>query len=191
MKIYLSRHGQSIYNTKNLLGGNSGLSNEGIKYSLNLYNYFKNKKINNINLITSDLIRTKITAQYFPEINYSLSCLNEINAGIFEDKTEQFIKENYPNVYSERKKDKFNFIYPNGESYKMLQKRVLKVLNFLEKDKINIIICHKAVLRIIYGYFMNISPNDIPHIDIPLHTLLYIYINENNVIKNDIIHISD
>lgn len=191
MKIYISRHGQSIYNTKNLLGGNSGLSNEGIKYSLNLYNYFKNNKINNINLITSELVRTKMTAQYFSKINNSLSCLNEINAGIFEDKTEPFIKKNYPEVYNARKKDKFNYVYPNGESYKMLQKRVLKVLNFLEKDKVNIIICHKAVLRIIYGYFMNISSDDIPHIDIPLHTLFYLEINENNVIKNDIIHIND
>ena len=31
--------------------------------------------------------------------------------------------ENYPNEYKKRKKDKFNYIYPKGESYKILQSR--------------------------------------------------------------------
>ena len=34
--VYLTRHGQSIYNTENRIGGNSGLSDKGVTYSKKL-----------------------------------------------------------------------------------------------------------------------------------------------------------
>jgi 6-phosphofructo-2-kinase/fructose-2,6-biphosphatase len=45
MKLYLSRHGESEYNQKKLLGGNSGLSTRGIKYSSQLFNFINKVSI--------------------------------------------------------------------------------------------------------------------------------------------------
>lgn len=184
MIIYLTRHGESIFNTKKLLGGDSGLSEKGIEYSQKLFEFFKND-LKNLNVYTSTLVRTKQTAQHFPEINNSFNFLDEINAGIFDGKTYDFVKKNFQDEYEKRKKDKFNYIYPNGESYKMLQKRVLKIIPYLKEDKINIIICHNAVLRVIYSYFNNIPNDKMPHLNIPLHTLFYLKTNGKEIIEKN------
>ncbi len=184
MIIYLTRHGESLYNTKKLLGGNSGLSEKGKIYSKKLFEYFQND-LDQLNIITSNLIRTKQTGQYF-KINNSFNFLDEINAGIFDGKTYKYVKENYPDEYKKRKEDKYNYIYPEGESYKQLQKRVLKVIAYLKKDKINLIICHNAVLRVLYAYFNKINNNDLPHLEIPLHTLYKFKIDKNNININSI-----
>ena len=68
MIIYLTRHGQSIYNVKKLLGGDSGLSDLGVKYSEKLFNFFKDTDPDKINLITSNMIRTKLTANFFQKL---------------------------------------------------------------------------------------------------------------------------
>tara|TARA_B110000908_G_C10235353_1_gene442994 strand:- start:1293 stop:1877 length:585 start_codon:yes stop_codon:yes gene_type:complete len=189
MIVYLTRHGQSIYNVKKLLGGDSGLSDLGVKYSEELFNFFKDTDPDKINLITSNMIRTKLTAKFFPKINYSFSFINEINAGIFEKMSTNHTMINNPEEYNKRKKDKFNYVYPKGESYKMLQKRALQVLDYLKEDKINIIICHNAVLRVIYSYFNNIPNDQMPHLDIPLHTLFYLKTNGRTIIEKNKIKI--
>ena len=188
MIIYLTRHGESIFNVKKLLGGNSGLSPKGLSYSVKLFEYFKeNNMIANLNLMTSNMLRTKMTAQHFPKITNSFNFINEINAGIFDSKSAEYIKNNNVNEYQQRKKDKFNYIYPQGESYKMLQNRVLKILNYLEGDKINLVVCHNAVLRVIYSYFNKISDDRMPHLEIPLHTLFYLKVENGQVVESNII----
>ena len=187
MLIYLTRHGESIYNTKELLGGDSGLSVKGELYSNKLYEYFKND-INNLNLLTSNLVRTKQTASKFTKINYSLSCLDEIDAGIFDSKTYLYVKNNYPDEYLRRKNDKFNYVYPEGESYKKLKERVLNSLEYFNENKINLVICHNAVLRVLFSHFNNIPDQNMPHLEIPLHTLFKIEISDNNI-KTDSIRL--
>lgn len=173
--IYLSRHGESVYNTQDRLGGNSEITSLGENYAKELYQFIKlNEDIDNLNIYTSELIRTKQTAKYFKN-KTSLKFLNEINAGIFEDKTYGFVKENYILEHNSRNKDKFNYKYPNGESYKNLQDRVLHIFSYINKNLIenknSLIICHNAVVRLIYGKLLNIPNDKIPYINIPLHTL--------------------
>lgn len=175
--VYLTRHGQSVYNTENKIGGNSGLSDYGQTYSKKLYEYMcKYEGINSLKVYTSELVRTKQTGQYFPDENKNIfGFLNEINAGDFENYTYDDIKKSNRIEYEKRKEDKFNYRYPNGESYKDLQDRVLSILKYIHQDFFNndlgLVICHNAVLRIIYGTLMNIPNDEIPYIDIPLHTL--------------------
>ena len=35
-----------------------------------------------------------------------------------------------------------------------------------------LVIAHNAVIRCLYGYFTDKEPEECPHIDIPLHTLI-------------------
>ena len=39
-KIYISRHGESFFNIQNKIGGDPDITENGIKYSKKLFNYF-------------------------------------------------------------------------------------------------------------------------------------------------------
>lgn len=173
--IFITRHGQSQNNVRNIIGGDCDITNSGKEYSRLLYGYFEEKDLlQNIKIYTSQLKRTQQTAKHFENKNKKkFSFLNEINGGVFENKTYQYVKENFKDEYNKRNLDKFNYRYPQGESYFDLQKRVMLIFNELSKnsDNINLIVCHNAVLRVIYGTLLGISNERIPHIEIPLHSL--------------------
>ena len=48
-----------------------------------------------------------------------------------------------------------------------------------------LIICHQAVLRVLYSFFIKIPEQELPYLEIPLHTLFkFTIIKEANEIKN-------
>ena len=63
----------------------------------------------------------------------------------------------------------------------MLQKRVLQIIPYLKEEEINLVICHNAVLRVLYSFFNKIDNNQLPHLNIPLHTLFKIEVKKNIV----------
>ena len=88
------------------------------------------------------------------------------------------VKEKMPDLFKNRKNNKFNFKYPEGESYFDLILRLKEfILEINRLDKPVLIITHNAVVRVILSYFLNINREKIPHMDIPLHTL---YLIENS-----------
>jgi 6-phosphofructo-2-kinase/fructose-2,6-biphosphatase 2 len=174
--VYLSRHGQSVYNTEDRIGGNSDLSKYGSTYPKMLLEFMEeNEDIDLLKIYTSQLKRTKQTVSLFSNTKIELELLNEINAGDFEDMTYDDIKEKNREEFEKRKLDKFNYQYPNGESYKDLQSRVIGIMKHLHQDfkndQVSLIVCHNAVLRIIYSILMDIPNDEIPYIEIPLHTV--------------------
>lgn len=179
--IYLSRHGQSEYNKKALIGGNSSLSEDGIEYAKLLGLYIKDNITDEYDLYSSTLTRTIETAAHINSNVKHYKCLDEINAGVCEHMTYEEIKLKLNDIYKERKKDKLNYRYPSGESYIDLIERLRDFVFEIEKSKnIIIIIGHQAILRVIYGYLMGISINNIPYIDIDLHTLIKLEPNNYN-----------
>jgi len=177
--IYFTRHGQSEYNKTGQLGGDSPLSNNGIEYSRFLYNYFKLNKNENINVITSGMLRTNMTAELFKNKKVNNRFM-EINAGIFEHYTYDEIKEENLKEFNNRKKDKYNYRYPNGESYKDLENRVIpEFRKLLESNESFLLIAHNAVLRVIFGYLYSMKESSIPFLEIPLHTIFKIQIYED------------
>lgn len=181
-KIYISRHGQSLFNVESRIGGDPDITDKGYKYAKRLYNFISMKyRPEDIIIFTSNLKRTKNTAYLFMQNNYHVyhrEVLNEINGGICENMTYQDVKEKYHEIYINRKKDKFNFKYPEGESYYDLIIRVKEfILELNRLDKPILIISHNAVIRVIFSYYFSNKDKDIPHIDVPLHSLFCI---ENN-----------
>lgn len=171
-KIYLSRHGESLYNLENKIGGNSDLSNNGLLYSKKLALYM-NKTIKKYELYCSTLIRTINTSKELTTNIHICKCLDEINAGICEHKTFEEVEKIYPEEFIKRKNDKLNYRYPSGESYLDLIERLRTfVFDIENNNNIVIIVAHQAILRVIYGFFMGIKIEDIPHIKIPLHTII-------------------
>lgn len=179
--IYLSRHGKSVYNLEERIGGDSDLSKNGIEYSRNLSNYFNNKS-NKLIVWTSKLKRTIQTGKNLNFPKYEFSELNEINAGIYENITFEEFKNNYPDEYNKRLNDKLNYKYKNGESYIDLINRtdnIVKTINSTSEEIL--IISHQAILRVLIGILLNKKLEEIPFISIPLHTLFKIEISNNNI----------
>jgi 6-phosphofructo-2-kinase / fructose-2,6-biphosphatase 2 len=171
-KIFLTRHGESLYNLENKIGGNSDLSKNGILYAKKLAIYMNNT-IKNYELYCSTLIRTINTSKELTKNIKICKCLDEINAGIFENKSFDEVEELYTEEFNERQNNKLNYRYPSGESYLDLIDRLRTfVFDIENNNNIVIIIAHQAILRVIYGYFMGIKIEDIPYIKIPLHTII-------------------
>ncbi len=183
--IYLTRHGESEYNILNKIGGNSNLSEKGQLYSKKLGNYINNLD-HKIPIYTSTLIRTINTGKYIKLDKIELPILNEINAGICEHLTYSQIEDKYPEEYAKRKIDKLNYRYFQGESYQDLIHRLKPIIDIIENNDIILIIAHQAIIRVIYGILTRKKEIEYPNLNIPLHTLINLKINNENIIENRI-----
>jgi len=178
--IYFTRHGESLYNVEDKIGGNPDLSARGYTYARKLNVFFqeemKNRNINkNTKMFCSTLQRTIITAGSI-EIGIkatSLKMLNELDAGTLDGLKYSEVSERYPNEAHEREVDKLRYRYPDGESYIDVIQRIEPVIFAIEKSKEPIIIvAHQAVIRCLYAYFFKHAVEEIPHLSIPLHTVI-------------------
>jgi broad specificity phosphatase PhoE len=180
--IYFSRHGESVYNTKGWIGGDSDLSPEGELYGVALGTFFKYEAEkyfsgfpNKPKLYCSTLKRTNQTAKNLLFINNAipLKNLDEINVGVCDGITYKEFEEKYPEEHDLRKKDKLRYRYPRGESYLDMIQRIEQVIYELERqDGPAIVIGHQGILRALYGYFASIPAEKIPELEIPLHTVI-------------------
>jgi len=171
MKIFITRHGESLNNTLNIIGGDSKITQKGLEYAKNLALYLKNEE--NLTVWTSQLIRTKETAEEITNKYTEYKELNEIDSGIFEGVSLDYIKKYCPLLYKLRQENKVINRYPDGENYLNLQKRVYKLLDTIDmkKEGVLLIICHQAISRVIYSYFTDMSIHNCVNTEIDLHTL--------------------
>jgi broad specificity phosphatase PhoE/predicted kinase len=173
--VWLTRHGQAEFNVLERIGGNTHLSPGGRKYAANLKHYYDERiaPYGEIEVWTSTLVRTQETAEILGKKPLQWRALNEIEAGVCDGLTYAEIKERLPDEWRGRKRDKLGYRYPQGESYMDVIQRVEPVVLELERQKRPVlIISHQAVLRAIYGYLMGHELDQIPHLSVPLHTVL-------------------
>ena len=93
--------------------------------------------------------------------------------GVCDGMTYEEVKEKMPEEFHARSKDKLRYRYPRGESYEDLIRRIEPAIIELERQrKAVLIIAHRAVLRCLYAYFTNLPREEVPHISVPLHTVI-------------------
>ncbi|KAJ6754976.1 FRUCTOSE-26-BISPHOSPHATASE-RELATED [Salix purpurea] len=183
--ILLTRHGESRDNVRGRIGGDTVLSDAGEIYAKKLTNFVEKrlKSEKAASIWTSTLQRTIITASPipgFPKIQWR--ALDEINAGVCDGMTYEEIKKNMPEEYGARKKDKLRYRYPRGESYLDVIQRLEPVIIELERQRAPVVvISHQAVLRALYAYFADRPLKEIPHIEVPLHTIIEIQMGVTGV----------
>jgi 6-phosphofructo-2-kinase/fructose-2,6-biphosphatase len=137
--IYISRHGESLYNTKGLIGGDSELSEAGHQYARALAEFianeeeFKGGNAKDLTVWTSTLKRTIQTASYLRFPSTEWRALVEIQVGICDHMTYEEIEQKFPDEYKARKKDKLRYRYPQGESYLDVVQRLEPVIFELER----------------------------------------------------------
>lgn len=189
--IWLSRHGESVYNVEKKIGGDSWLSERGFRYAKKLPELVKQSAGDaDLTVWTSTLIRTQQTAQELPYKQLQWKALDELDAGVCDGMTYEEIEEKYPGDFKARDENKYEYRYPGGESYRDVVIRLEPIIMELERQENILIVTHQAVLRCIYAYFMNVPQEESPWMSIPLHTLIRLepkaYGTEVTRIKADI-----
>ena len=191
--IYLSRHGQSHYNTMEKIGGDSPLSPMGEKYAKALARWVRTNVLcpdqpltdnpKHARLFTSSLRRAKDTVRLIEHKTQKdgwvtlrpreFKALDEIYAGVFDGMTYDQIKSKAPEQFRLRQQNKLTYRYPKGESYMDVITRLERAALTIEKlqDPV-LVVAHQAVLRIIYAYFMRLDKKKAPTISIPLNTVI-------------------
>ena len=90
----------------------------------------------------------------------------------------------YPNQSADRERDKYHFRYPSGESYEDVVSRLEPVIMELERQGNILAVSHQAIIRCILAYFYDRPLNELPYIDVPLHSLVKVR-NINILIFSD------
>ncbi|KAJ8661887.1 hypothetical protein O0I10_002218 [Lichtheimia ornata] len=172
-KIYFSRHGESMFNVNGKIGGDSELSPRGRQYAAQLPGLIhEHLGDQSLTVWTSTMKRTIQTGELLKYPKLQWKALDELDAGVCDGMTYEEIEEKYPEDYANRDEDKFNYRYRGGESYRDVVLRLEPVIMALERHENILIIGHQAILRCIYAYFMNYNHEDLPYINIPLHTVI-------------------
>lgn len=94
--------------------------------------------------------------------------------------TYEDIRTLMPQEYERRQRDKYNYIYPQGEGYASMRQRVERGLRkavFLSGGKGNIVmIGHQAINRMILSLFLYRRTEDVPYIYVPQDQYFHIVI---------------
>ncbi|HEY7039172.1 MAG TPA: 6-phosphofructo-2-kinase/fructose-2,6-bisphosphatase [Methylomirabilota bacterium] len=173
--IWLTRHGESVFNAAGLLGGDPDLTPDGRRYARSLAEFLDRRYPDRDDVViwTSSLRRSIQTADPLGRPPWAWRALDEIDAGICDGMSYVQIQAELPEEYAARKRDKFTYRYPRGESYQDIILRLDPVIIELERTrKPVLVIAHNAVLRALYAYFQGVARERCPYLDIPLHTVI-------------------
>jgi broad specificity phosphatase PhoE/predicted kinase len=173
--VWLTRHGESLYNLSSRIGGNPDLSTRGEGYARKLAKFLPDRasQAGEPLVWTSTLKRAIQTARHLPWPKQEMRALDEIHAGVCEGMTYVQIERQMPDEFNARARDKLRYRYPRGESYEDVIQRLEPIIIALERRKQPMLVVgHNAVIRALYAYFMDWPPEVCPHLDVPLHTLI-------------------
>lgn len=161
MKIYVARHGQVLLNRENKVCGRTDipLTDEGVAQAKILAE--KSKSLSLDLIISSPMIRTKMTAE-----EVSKAC------GDIPVLTDERVIEQCYGIYEKHSRDNPDFLenkrqfakkYPRGESMLQVAARVYDFLNEIKevyKDKNILIVTHGGVIRHINSYFYDMTNDE-------------------------------
>lgn len=174
--IWLTRHGESEYNALGRIGADTGLTDRGQAYAARLGAFLGARIDGRAEVWTSTLKRTIQTAASLPWPSSPHRSLNEIDAGICDGWTYEQIAQKLPEEFAARKADKLRYRYPRGESYLDVVGRLNPVILELERQRNDVVIvAHQAVLRGLYAYLLGLPREAIPHLEMPLHTVIELH----------------
>lgn len=164
--VYIIRHGETEWNRLGLLQGQlaSPLTKEGIEKTeamrpeiteLNpdvVYSSDQERALTTARILTADLDR---------EIREH-SGLREMNFGIFQGKSWDFIESEMRDIYDIYRRDDIDYAIPEGESHKQFHERVVGALEEITQShpgrKI-LIVSHGGSINKMLGYVEGMEPS--------------------------------
>lgn len=188
--IFVARHGESVDNTLGKIGGDSSITEKGKKFSIALERFIDEKRFEfnskhprhhpcEFSVFCSLMKRAVETCVPFasnPQLYdvKQLRVLNELSAGSLEGFTYEQIQQMYPHEFHSRITNKLMYRYPGvgGESYIDVINRLKPMINEVERSRDHmLIVSHRVTSRILMGYFLNLSREQIVDLDVPLHSV--------------------
>lgn len=182
--LFLARHGETEYNVEGRLGGNPLLTAAGKRQAHLLADHFSNIPVSYI--FTSTRLRSAQTAAPILEAcpgatTMSLAEFDEIDAGVCEDMRYEDVRTSMPLEYAARSANKYQYVYPRGESYSMLKERVARGLRralFIAGEDSLLIVGHQAINRTVLSLFLFQRPDDVPYTYIPQNQYYHITVTQ-------------
>ncbi|MDP4103364.1 MAG: alpha-ribazole phosphatase [Bacillota bacterium] len=162
-KIYLVRHGKIDCGEKKRYIGTTDLPlcPEGLDQARKLKEFFEDIDIEKA--YASPLERCKKTSEIILE-DKKLECtvveeLKEIHMGTWEGKSFDYMKERFPEQFAYRGCHIDTFVPPMGESFEMLQKRLMPVVETIIKITAGniLIVAHAGVNRVILSKLLGFN----------------------------------
>lgn len=98
----------------------------------------------------------------------------------------EHLEQDAPIEWEAYKKDPYHHRFPRGESYQDVAIRLEPLMMELERNESNLlVIAHESVLRVLYGYVMNLSVEDIPTLKFPANQVVEVVPNgyRNTVVR--------
>lgn len=159
-KLILIRHGQTDMNKDQLYYGRLDvpINETGKEQAENTRKNLVELEIDYDKIYSSPMKRAYETAEI---VNYkSLEIekddeLREMDFGIFEGLSYKEIMKKYPKEMEKLKKDWKTYSYVTGENPFMLQKRALKFLEKIDKNKNNMVVTHWGIICTLLSFLFS------------------------------------
>ncbi|RZT15543.1 phosphoglycerate mutase [Fictibacillus sp. BK138] len=202
LRLFVTRHGETIWNTQQKLQGwkDSDLTKNGVKNALSLGSRLRDLEFQSIyaspsrrTLITAELIRGEREQEIIEDEN-----LREINLGDWEGQTHDYVKGQYPDEYSAFWNTPHLYTTSSGEDFYQLQERVNRFLNKIlsKHDKGDIlIVTHSVFIKALLSQCKRLSIADLwnpPHIHDTSLTVVEVHGNQLEIkLEGDVEHLNE
>jgi alpha-ribazole phosphatase len=153
-RLILMRHSGTVYRNKTTFAGITDfpLDKHGVERAADIARTLRNEEISAV--YSSTLSRAYDTAKPVAEI-FGLGIekvkeFNELDFGILEGLTFEQAKERFPDIFNKRQEDPWEFVVPQGESYKDGAERAYpKMLELIKKHEGQtfIVVCHGCIMK--------------------------------------------
>ena len=158
-KLILIRHGQTDMNKDQLYYGRLDvpINETGKEQAENTRKNLVELEIDYDKIYSSPMKRAYETAEIVNYKNLEIEKddeLREMDFGIFEGSYKEIIKK-YPEEMEKLKKDWKTYSYVTGENPFMLQKRALKFLEKIDKNKNNMVVTHWGIICTLLSFLFS------------------------------------
>jgi len=202
MYIYLTRHGETIWNVDKRTQGvqDIPLSKRGIRQAEALAERLANENISTI--YTSNLERAYRTAEIIGNraglIPIRKEELNEVNFGEWEGLTLKQIKTDYPGMFEKFYKD-FSYAPEHGESLNAVQNRIHSFIRFIKKNHCDrddriLVVSHTYPVRMLILELMSFSTDLLLDFQLDNTGISIIKLDDNTkrmICLNDVCHLKN
>ena len=159
-KFILIRHGQTDMNKDQLYYGRLDvpINETGKEQAENTRKNLVELEIDYDKIYSSPMKRAYETAEIVNYKNLEIEKddeLREMDFGIFEGLSYKEIIKKYPEEMEKLKKDWKTYSYVTGENPFMLQKRALKFLEKIDKNKNNMVVTHWGIICTLLSFLFS------------------------------------
>lgn len=159
-KLILIRHGQTDMNKDQLYYGRLDvpINETGKEQAENTHKNLVELEIDYDKIYSSPMKRAYETAEIVNYKNLEIEKddeLREMDFGIFEGLSYKEIIKKYPEEMEKLKKDWKTYSYVTGENPFMLQKRALKFLEKIDKNKNNMVVTHWGIICTLLSFLFS------------------------------------